>query len=96
MEGLEQPAFYWTPSIGPCGMTFVTGDRYKNWKHNLLVGSLSFKYLERVVINKQSVIHREKLLEDIGRVRNVVMSPDGLVYVAIENPGKILRLIPVE
>ena len=32
----------------------------------------------------------------IGRVRNVVMGPDGLVYVAIENPGKIVRLIPME
>ena len=38
---------------------------------------------------------REKLLEGIGRVRNVVMSPDGLVYVAIETPGKIVRLIPI-
>lgn len=94
-EGMQQPVFYWTPSIGPCGMTFVTGDRYKNWSNNILVGSLSFQYLERVVINNHSVIHREKLLEDIGRVRNVVMSPDGLIYVAIENPGKIMRLVPI-
>jgi aldose sugar dehydrogenase len=45
-EGMEQPVFYWTPSIGPCGMTFVTGDRYPEWKNNILVGSLSFQYLE--------------------------------------------------
>lgn len=95
-EGMEQPVFYWTPSIAPCGLTFVTGDRYKNWKNNLLVGALSFKYLERVVLVKHSVIHREKLLEDIGRVRNVVMSPDGLIYVSIETPGRIIRLVPVE
>ncbi|MDY0098812.1 MAG: PQQ-dependent sugar dehydrogenase [Bacteroidales bacterium] len=95
-EGMEQPVYYWLPSIGPCGMTFVTGDRYKNWRNNLLVGSLSFKYLERIVINGHSVMHREKLLEGIGRVRNVVMSPDGFIYVAIETPGKILRLIPME
>ena len=95
-EGMEQPVFYWIPSIAPCGMTFVTGDRYKNWSNNLLLGSLSFQYLERVVIKGHSVMHREKLLEGIGRVRNVVMSPDGYIYVAIENPGKILRLIPME
>ncbi len=93
--GLEQPVHYWTPSIAPCGMTFVTGDRYPGWKNNLLVGSLRFEYLERVVIHDNSVIHHEKLLEGIGRVRNVVMSPDGIVYVAIETPGKILRLVPV-
>jgi glucose/arabinose dehydrogenase len=96
MEGMEQPIFEWTPSIAPCGMAFVTGDRFKKWENNLLVGSLSFKYLERVVLDGHSVTHREKLLEGIGRVRNVVMSPDGYVYVAIETPGVILRLIPVE
>lgn len=95
-EGLEQPVLFWTPSIAPCGMTFVTGDRYKQWQNNLLVGSLRFQYLERVVISGHSVIHREKLLEGIGRVRNVVMGPDGLIYVAIEDPGKIVRLIPME
>lgn len=95
-EGLEQPQFFWTPSIAPCGQTFVTGKRYKNWSNNLLVGSLRFMYVERLVLYRGSVMHREKLLEGIGRVRNVVMSPDGLVYVAIENPGKIVRLVPVE
>ena len=95
-EGMEQPDFYWIPSIGPCGMTFVTSDRYKKWSNNILIGSLSFQYLERVVLKDHSVMHREKLLEGIGRVRNVVMSPDGYVYVAIENPGKILRLMPIE
>jgi len=95
-EGLEQPLFYWTPSIAPCGQTFVKGDRYKNWKNNLLIGSLRFMYVERMVINRHSVMHREKLLEGIGRVRNIVVGPDGLIYVAIENPGKIIRLVPVE
>ncbi len=94
-EGMEQPVTYWIPSIAPCGMTFVTGSRYARWGHSLLIGSLRFQYLERVVIRDHAVQHREKLLEGIGRVRNVVMSPDGLVYVAIENPGKIVRLIPV-
>jgi len=95
-EGMEQPVFYWIPSIGPCGMTFVTGDRYKNWKHNILLGSLPLKHLERVVIKNNSVLHREELIEGVGRVRNVVMSPDGYIYLSIETPGKILRLIPSE
>lgn len=95
-EGMEQPVFYWIPSIGPCGMTFVTGERYKNWKNNILLGSLPLKHLERVVLKNNAVIHREQLLEGIGRVRNVVMSPDGYIYISIETPGKILRLMPVE
>jgi glucose/arabinose dehydrogenase len=49
-----------------------------------------------MVLNGHSVMHREKLLEDIGRVRNVVVSPDGYIYVAIETPGRIVRLVPIE
>jgi glucose/arabinose dehydrogenase len=94
--GMEQPVYYWTPSIAPCGMTFLTGNRYKKWQNNLFVGSLRFQYLERVVIKDHTVMHTEKLLQGIGRVRNVVVSPDGLIYVAIENPGKIVKLVPVE
>ncbi|RKD86545.1 PQQ-dependent sugar dehydrogenase [Mangrovibacterium diazotrophicum] len=94
-EGMEQPLTYWVPSIAPCGMTFVKGDLYPAWKNNILIGSLRFQYLERVVLDGYEVTHHEKLLEGIGRVRNVEMSPDGYVYVAIENPGKILRLVPV-
>jgi len=94
-EGMEQPVHYWTPSIAPCGMTFLTGDKYKKWQNNLFIGSLRFEYLERVVINGNSVMHTEKLLEGIGRVRNVVVGNDGLIYVATENPGKIVRLVPV-
>jgi len=95
-EGMEQPVFQWTPSIGPCGMTFVTGDRYPNWKNNIFLGSLPLKHLERVEIENNQVIHREQLLEGIGRVRNMVMGRDGFIYFAIETPGYILRLIPIE
>ncbi len=94
--GMEQPILYWVPSIAPCGMTFVKGDRYPGWKNDILTGSLRFEYLKRVVLEGEKVVGQENLLEGIGRVRNVEMSPDGFVYVAIENPGKILKLVPVE
>ncbi len=94
-EGMEQPVHYYVPSIAPCGMTFVTSDRYGGWNNNLLLGSLSFRYLERVVLDEHKVVHTEKLLDGIGRVRNVKVSPDGYVYVAIEKPGKILKLVPM-
>ncbi len=94
--GMEQPISYWVPSIAPCGMTFVKGDRYPMWKNNILTGALRFEYLKRVVLDGDKVVHEENLLENIGRVRNVEMSPDGYIYVAIEHPGKILKLVPVE
>ena len=95
-EGMEQPVLQWTPSIAACGMTFVMGDRFKKWENNILVGSLRFDYVERVVLNGHKIARTEKLVEGIGRVRNVVMSPDGLVYIGLEEPGMIVRLVPVE
>lgn len=94
-EGMQQPIHYYDPSIAPCGMTFVDSERYAGWENNILLGSLSFKYLERVELDGNKVVHTEKLLENIGRVRNVKVSPDGYIYVAIEKPGKILKLYPI-
>jgi glucose/arabinose dehydrogenase len=95
MEGMEQPIHYWVPSIAPSGMTFVTSDKYPAWKGNLLVGSLSFQYLERLELNGNEVTYREKLMEDIGRVRNVRQGPDGFIYVAVEGKG-IYKLVPIQ
>ncbi|MWW25897.1 PQQ-dependent sugar dehydrogenase [Algibacter lectus] len=92
-EGMEQPLFYWVPSIAPSGMTFVTSDKYPDWKNNILVGSLKFQYLERLVLENNKVVKREELFKDIGRVRNVIQGPDGYIYVAAEGTG-IVKIIP--
>ena len=92
-EGMEQPLFHWTPSIAPSGMTFVYSNKYPEWEGNLLVGSLKFAYVERLVIKNNNVVKREKLLEDIGRIRNVKQAPDGYIYVAVEGIG-IVRIVP--
>lgn len=92
-EGMEQPLFYWIPSIAPSGFAFVTSDKYPDWNGNLLVGSLKFQYLERLVLENGKVIKREKLFDKIGRVRDVVQAPDGYIYVAVEGKG-ILKIVP--
>ena len=91
--GMEQPLYQWTPSIAPSGMTFVTSAKYPKWKGNLLVGSLAFQYLERLVLENDKVVYREKLMDGLGRVRNVRQAPDGFIYVGIEGKG-IYRLVP--
>jgi len=91
--GMEQPVIYWKPSIAPCGMTFVTGDVYPAWKGDILVGSLKFQYLVRCELEGNNVVRQEKLLEGVGRVRNVKQGPDGYIYVALEGTG-IVKLVP--
>lgn len=93
-EGMEQPLHYWVPSIAPCGMDFITGDIYPGWKGNLLVGSLKYEYLHMCVMEDGKVVSEEMLLKNIGRVRNVKVGLDGYIYVAVEEPGIIYKLIP--
>ncbi|MFL2612015.1 MAG: PQQ-dependent sugar dehydrogenase [Flavobacteriaceae bacterium] len=91
---MEQPLYYWIPSIAPSGFTYVSTKRYKGWKGSLLTGSLKFKYLERIKLNKNNkVIYREKVADSIGRVRDVKESPDGFIYIAVENKG-IFKIVP--
>ncbi len=92
-EGMEQPVIYWVPSIAPCGMTFIKGDRYPGWEGDLILGSLKFSYLVHVSIEDGEVVGQQKVAEGIGRVRNVEQGPDGYLYVGIEGKGlyKLVR-----
>lgn len=95
-EGITQPVHYWIPSIGPSGLAFVTGNKYKGWENTLLSGSLRFKFLQRTVLEGNKVVKEEILLKNIGRVRDVRMAPDGFIYIAVESPGRIYKLVPVK
>jgi len=94
-EGMEQPILYWVPSIAPCGMDFVHSDKYGAWQNDILVGSLKFKYVNRCVMEGNKVVREEKLLEDIGRVRVIKSAPDGYIYVGVEAPGAVYRIVPL-
>jgi glucose/arabinose dehydrogenase len=91
--GMEQPFYYWVPSIAPSGMTFVTSNKYPKLKGNILAGSLKFQYLEHLVINENGVQKREKLLNKVGRVRSVKQGTDGFIYVGIEGVG-VVKILP--
>ncbi|MUP46105.1 PQQ-dependent sugar dehydrogenase [Gramella sp. BOM4] len=83
----EDPIFYWVPSIAPSGFAYVTSDKYPDLQGDLLVGSLKFQYLEHLELNGKNIPKRVKLLEDIGRVRDVRQGPDGNIYLAVEGKG---------
>ncbi len=95
-QGMEQPESYWIPSIAPCGTTIVTGDRYPAWKGNIMVGSLRFMYLNRCVMKDNKVVKQEKLFSNLGRMRNVEMGNDGFMYIAVEKPGMVFKVVPIK
>ena len=96
--GMAQPVHYWVPSIAPSGMAFYSGSRFPQWQGNLFIGSLKFGELVRLEINASQVIHEERLLNgDFGRIRDVRLGPDELIYLLTDSPnGQLLRLEPIE
>ena len=95
MAGMEQPLHYWLPSIGACGFeTIHEGPWPEAWQGDLLAGSLSFEYLERLHLEEGRVAKRDRLLEGVGRVRDIARNPSGDVFVAVEGAGKIFHLVP--
>ena len=94
LDGVTDPFYYWTPSIAPSGMVMIkSSEIYSEWNNTLLIGSLSFRYLERLEFDNSGIIMREKLFPRIGRVRDVNLSPDGYVYISVEGEG-IFKILP--
>lgn len=95
-EGMEQPVYYWDPSIATSGLELYTGDLFPDWKGNLFVGGLAGAQLARLVMQNGEVVAEEKLLTDRGdRVRDVRQGPDGAVYVLTDDEaGELLRITP--
>jgi glucose/arabinose dehydrogenase len=94
--GMEQPVYYWDPVIAPSGAVFYTGEPFRDWRGDLLVGSLQPGRLVRLRLAGGRVTLEERYVIEPGeRVRDVRQGPDGLIYLLTDNPrGRIVRLEP--
>jgi glucose/arabinose dehydrogenase len=94
--GLEQPVYYWDPSIAPSGAAFYTGDLFPEWKGNLFVGALAGQALHRLVLDGEKIVGEEALLKDLHeRIRDVRQGPDGAIWLLTDDPqGRVLRVVP--
>jgi len=93
-EGMEQPNYYYVPSIAPSGMEFYSGHRFEKWNGNLFIGAMALTHLNRLVLEEGKIVHEERLLQDFGkRVRVVKQGPDGYLYIGVDG-GAIYRLTP--
>lgn len=97
-EGMEQPVYYWVPSIATSGLTFYTGDLFPGWKGNLFVGGLRGTQVQRLVLENGEVTSVEVLLNDLGqRIRDVRQGPEGALWVITDDSdGQLLRITPAE
>lgn len=97
-SGMEQPLHVWVPSIAPSGMVFVQGKAFANWNGNVLIGALRDQTLVRLELQDEKVVREERLLKgQVGRIRDVRLGPDGMVYLLTDtSDGALLRLEPVK
>jgi glucose/arabinose dehydrogenase len=89
------PILHWTPSIAPCGMTFVDSQLYPAWNMNILAGALAGQHIHRVELDGNKVVGTEKILQGYARFRDVRIGPDGHIYVLTESPGIFFRIMPI-
>lgn len=94
--GMAQPVKYWTPSPAVSGMAFYDGTRFPQWRGDLLIGALRGQAIIRVRLDGDRFVEDEVMLRGrVGRVRDVRVGPDGLVYLLTDQPnGAVLRLVP--
>jgi glucose/arabinose dehydrogenase len=101
---MESPKATWTPTVAPAGITFYSGNKYPGWRNSLFISCLGGQRLLRVEIEKDTVTHQEVLFNEFGRVRDIIIGPDGLLYVSLSLPGQrlsdttagvIVRMVPV-
>jgi len=93
MDGTEQPVYYWDPVIAPGGMAFYDGP-VADWLGDLLIGSLNPGALVRLKMDEGLVVGEERLLGDVGRVRDVEIIADGRIFVLIDDQdGAVLEVV---
>ncbi|MBA5793721.1 PQQ-dependent sugar dehydrogenase [Flavobacterium sp. xlx-214] len=92
-DGMEQPAYYWDPSISPSGIDFYTGNAIPEWQNNLFIGALSGQHIIRLVIKDNKIVGEERLLAEKGeRFRDVLASHNNQSLYAITDSGKIYKI----
>ncbi len=92
--GMEQPLFYWDPSIAPSGMAFYTGDQFPAWRGNVFVGALAGQLVSRLTLDGEKVVGEERLFAGMNkRIRDVRQGLDGWLYLLTDAPdGEVLRV----
>ncbi|MBV1926926.1 MAG: PQQ-dependent sugar dehydrogenase, partial [Rhodobacteraceae bacterium] len=94
-SGMQQPDYYWDPSIAPSGMMIYSGKLWPQWRGNAFVGSLKFDYISRLNGDPMQEVERIEGKETL-RVRDVAEAPDGSIWFISEALGAIYQLSPMQ
>lgn len=94
--GITMPVYRWIPSVGACGLDVVRGPMFPAWKGDFMAGGLSGQSVDRIRLREGKFVEFERVLSGLGRVRDVVCAPDGSIYVVLNEPDKVVRLVELD
>ena len=97
MKGMEQPIHYWTPSIAPSGMMFYKGNKFPKWKDSFFISALVPGDVRRIEILDNATITEEILFSELNsRIRNIIESPNGEIYLITDKSNaKLIKVTPI-
>ncbi|GAC1040496.1 PQQ-dependent sugar dehydrogenase [Rhizobium sp. No.120] len=96
--GMEQPRFYWDPSIAPGAIAVYRGKMFPEWNGDFLVTALKFELLSRLSEHQGEITEQERMFEGrFGRMRDIQVAPDGALLITTdESDGALLRISRAE
>lgn len=94
-EGMEQPAYFWDPSMAPSGTMIYSGRLWPEWRNHIFVGALQHHYIARLGPQGDRLAELEQLQSaETRRVRDVREAPDGTIWFLSVNEGALFRIAP--
>jgi glucose/arabinose dehydrogenase len=96
LEDIEQPVVDMTPSPAISSFVFYDGAAFPAWRGNIIVGSLKAADVYRIEIEDNKFSHKELLIENLARIRDVEVGPQGEIYLLLEHASgaQIVRVVP--
>ncbi|PHN08382.1 PQQ-dependent sugar dehydrogenase [Flavilitoribacter nigricans] len=91
--GMEQPLYYYKPSIAPSDMLFYSGKAFPEWRGDLFIGAMALRHLNRLETQGNEIVHEERLLDGLDRIRSVSEGPEGFLYLGTDS-GFLLCIKP--
>lgn len=94
--GMIDPEVVWMTAIAPSGLVVYSGNRFPDWRGDILAGGLRSQDIRRIDLDDAGRVTGQTAIRIGQRVRDVRQGPDKLLYVLTdESNGRLIRLEPV-